>query len=176
MISERMYKMFIYSCSSLGTLFVLRQGNFLHKYILGDQDSVKYFTNYPCQKVPHLLDDVYLIKLSYHLYEMIYTLAYLRDRRDFPEYVLHHLLTLVLVIFSYSLNFLTIGSVIMFLTDVTDCIVSLFKITADVTKSHIEYSTFSLMLISWVYLRMWFYPVYIMKGLEEEGTASDHYV
>lgn len=107
---------------------------------------------------------------------MIYTLAYLRDRRDFPEYILHHLLTLVLVIFSYSLNFLTIGAVIMFITDVTDCIVSLFKITADVTKPHIEYSTFLLMLSSWVYLRMWFYPVYIMKGLEEEGSASDHFV
>jgi hypothetical protein len=148
----------------------------LHKYLLGDQEDPQYFANYPCVKIPHLLDDVYLLKFAYHIYELCYCLVYLRDRRDFPEYILHHVLTLVLIIFSYSLNLLTIGSVIMFMTDVTDCLVSLFKITADVMSDHVQHSTFVLMLASWIYLRMWFYPLYIMQALKTQSESSNHYV
>lgn len=133
MVAERMYKIFVYTISSVGILFVLKKGGYLHILLLGDQEDPQYYTTYPCTKMSSLLDDVYVLKLSYHLYELIYTLLYFRDRRDFPEYILHHVITLVLIIFSYSLNLLTLGSVIMFLTDSTDWFVCLFKLTVDIT-------------------------------------------
>ena len=85
-----------------------------------------------------------------------------RDRRDFPEYILHHIITLVLVGFSYSINILTIGAVIMFITDFTDCFVSLFKITADITSNKIQYTAGGVMLVTWIYMRVWFFPIYLM--------------
>lgn len=175
-ISERMYKFFIQFVSTVGMFFILKQGNFLHKYLQGDQEHPQYFVNYPCVKVPKHLDDVYVLKLSYHLYELFNTIAFHRDRRDFPEYMLHHIITLVLVLFSYSINILTIGSVIMFLTDFTDCFVSLFKITADVMSNKIQYSAAAVMVVCWIYLRVWFFPIYLMQEWYSQATSSGHYV
>lgn len=102
---------------------------------MGDQVDPQYFNNYPCQKIPNYLDDIYILKLSYHVYELLYTIGFQRDRRDFPEYILHHTLTLVLVLFSYIINFLPIGAVIMLVHDVPDVLISLFKITSDIISS-----------------------------------------
>eukprot|EP00347_Sterkiella_histriomuscorum_P000451 403375818 len=176
MVAERIYKFFIQSVSTVGMFFILKQGNFLHSLLLGNQENPQYFVNYPCVKVPKHLDDVYVLKLTYHLYELFNTLIFLRDRRDFPEYVLHHIITLVLVLFSYSINILTIGSVIMFLTDFTDCFVSLFKITADVMSNKIQYTVAVVMVVVWIYLRVWFFPIHLMWEWFKQSTSPNHYV
>ena len=36
MIAERMYKIFVYTISSVGILFVLKKGGYLHILLLGD--------------------------------------------------------------------------------------------------------------------------------------------
>jgi len=137
MISERMYKLFIYTISSIGIYFVIKRGNFLHTALTGDKENPIYFENYPCVRIPHYLDDVYVLKLSYHLYELCYSVLFHRERRDFPEYILHHVITMVLILFSYSLNMLSMGSVLMFISDFTDLFVCIFKICADVMSDKI---------------------------------------
>lgn len=101
--------------------------------------------------MPRYLDDFYVVKLTYHGYEMFYTLAFHRGRRDFPEYILHHLVTLALVLFSYSLNQMTLGSVIMFIHDISDLAVSLFKLTCDVASQKVQTLTYGLMVGTWIY-------------------------
>jgi hypothetical protein len=54
---------------------------------------------------------------------------------DFPEYFLHHFLTLTLVGVSYSLNELPVGAAVMLLHDVTDLGMSICKITVDITPT-----------------------------------------
>ena len=174
MIAERMYKLFVYTISSIGILFVLKKGGFLHVLLLGDQEDPQYYPNYPCTKMPSFLDDIYVLKLTYHLYELIYTLIYFRNRRDFPEYILHHIITMVLIVFSYSLNLLTLGSVLMLLTDTTDWFVCLFKLTVDITQRKVENTTYCLMLISWVYLRIWFFPCHIMEAWRAQTSTNSH--
>eukprot|EP00347_Sterkiella_histriomuscorum_P006081 403354139 len=176
MIAERVYKFFMYTCSSIGIFFVLKQGNFLHKYLMGNLEDPQYFVNYPCVKVPKHLDDVYVLKLSYHLYELCYSILFHRDRRDFPEYILHHIITMVLILFSYSLNMLTLGAVIMFVADFTDCFVSLFKITADVMNDRVQFVTAAAMIISWTYFRIWFFPSQLMTAWYIQSSQSPHYV
>ncbi len=74
-----------------------------------------------------------MFKLSYHLYELIYTVILHRKRPDFPEYFFHHLMTWSLIFFSYSLNTVPIGAAVMILHDVTDLAVTIFKLTVDIT-------------------------------------------
>ena len=176
MMAERVYKLFIYSVTTGGLFFILKQSNFYHKYLWGDQEDPQYFSNYPCQKVPKYLDDVYVLKLSYHLYELIYSVLFQYNRRDFPEYILHHTLTMVLILFSYSYNFTPIGAVIMIIHDFPDCLVCIFKITADVMSNRVQYAAAACMFFSWIYFRLWFFPYWTIKVYYEQAGHSDHYV
>jgi len=55
-----------------------------------------------------------------------------RDRRDFSEFLLHHIVTIVLVGYSYSTNVIPIGGSIMLVMDASDVLVAVFKLTIDV--------------------------------------------
>ena len=55
-----------------------------------------------------------------------------RDRRDFSEFLLHHIVTIVLVGYSYSTNVIPIGGSIMLVMDASDVLVAVFKLTVDV--------------------------------------------
>jgi very-long-chain ceramide synthase len=55
-----------------------------------------------------------------------------RDRRDFSEFLLHHILTIVLVGYSYGTNVIPIGGSVMLIMDASDALVAIFKLTVDV--------------------------------------------
>lgn len=170
MLAERIYRLVV-SVTFLTLLYkILLQEdcNFLHVMLGGNMDVPLYYTNYPCLKIPNYLDDFYIFKLSYHLYELVYTLVFQRSRSDFPEYLLHHLMTWSLIFFSYSLNMLPLGCIVMLVHDATDLMVTLFKLTIDVTHISVQFIFYSSMLVSWVYFRLWFFPIHLIWGLHWE--------
>lgn len=65
---------------------------------------------------------------------MVLNVLFHRDRRDFSEFLLHHILTIALVLFSYSVNFLPVGAIIMLLMDFSDIFVAVFKMAVDVNE------------------------------------------
>ena len=176
MLAERVYKLIIHTTTTAANFFILKNSAFLHRNLLGDNDEVFFFKNYPCQVLPNYLDDLYIIKLSYHFYEQFYTLAFQRQRRDFAEISLHHFLTIILVLFSYNTNYIPFGAAVMLVHDVTDTAVSIFKITVDITHTWFQAFTYFIMFISWIYLRLYIFPVHIMTKLISEITPESHIV
>lgn len=170
MLGERIFKVLV----NLFCLFCLygimgrEDCEFLDKRVGGPVERPVYYFNYPCQKLPNYLDSFYLFKIAYHLYELAYTIIVQRKRPDFPEYALHHLMTWSLVFFSYSLNYLPHGAAVMLAHDLTDFTVTIFKLTVDITPPFVQISTYVLMLVSWVYCRLWFFPVHVIGRLHEE--------
>jgi len=170
MLGERIFK-WIISLFCIGSLYkIMLQDDcdFLDVRVGGRIQRPLYYNNYPCQKIPAYLDGFYVFKLTYHLYELGYTILKQRSRSDFPEYVLHHLMTWSLIFFSYSLNMLPIGAAVMILHDLTDFAVTMFKITIDVTPFFVQVSFYISMIVSWVYLRLWYFPVHVIYRLHEE--------
>ena len=167
MLGERIFRLVInVTCVALLYKILLQEDcDFLSVYLGGTINQPTYFQNYPCMVLPEYLDDFYVFKLSYHFYELIYTLLLHRGRPDFPEYVLHHLMTWSLIFFSYSLTMLPMGSIVMLVHDVTDLIVTLFKLTIDITPLFVQFSIYSSMLASWVYFRLWYFPVHLIYHL-----------
>lgn len=163
LLAERVFKFFIHLGTTIMLFWVLKNSNFLQKNLLGDHENIAYFKNYPCQKIPNFMDDLYIIKLSYHLYEQMYTLIFQRERRDFPEIMLHHFLTLVLILFSYSVNFMPMGAVVMLIHDVTDLVVSVFKLCVDICSHTVQFCVYGVMFVSWIYFRLYIFPVYIIQ-------------
>ncbi len=173
MVSERLYKVLIYAVTTSFLFLILKNSNYLHVYIMGDQQEPQYFTQYPCQKLPNYLDDFYIMKLTYHTYELAYAVMFHRGRRDFPEYVFHHLLTLILIMFSYCINFLPIGAVIMLLHDISDLCACIFKICVDTTGATVELSSFALMASTWGYFRILFFPT-VIKEYWHQSEKMNH--
>ena len=107
-------------------------------YLLGDKTGdMVYFKNYPCQPVPQYFDNLYVFKYGYHFYELVNTALFGRGGRDFPEYILHHLVTIALIAVSYSTNSLPIGGAVLVVHDFTDVFISLFKLVADIASSNV---------------------------------------
>ncbi len=156
-----MFRFLVYCTTSIALFWSLKQSNFLHKGLTGTEDRINVFQNYPCQSVPNFLDDIYVIKLAYHCYEMVLNVCFHRDRRDFSEFLLHHILTIALVLFSYIVNFLPIGAIIMLLMDFSDIFVAVFKMAVDVNEVF-QTINFFIMLFTWIYIRIWHFPIYVL--------------
>ncbi|CDW74039.1 asc1-like protein [Stylonychia lemnae] len=172
-IAERVFRFFVYCGTSLALFWNLKQSNFMHKGLMGSEENPQYFTNYPCQQLPNFIDDLYVIKLSYHTFEMVYNCIAHRHRRDFSEFLLHHIITIALVGVSYCTNCLPVGTVIMLIMDGSDIFVALFKMCVDVNEI-VQNVVFGIMASTWFYSRIYFFPIYVMKPFYDQAWFHEH--
>lgn len=170
MLGERVFKLLNNLFASITLFIILKQDDcdFMDVRVGGNTSVPYYFVNYPCQKLPKYLDEFYLFKLSYHFFELAFTTIKQSDRPDFPEYFFHHFMTWSLIFFSYSLNMMPVGAAVMILHDVSDLSVTLFKLTIDWTSIYLQSFTYGSMLVVWMYLRLWYFPGYVIKRIYEE--------
>ncbi|XP_013916760.1 PREDICTED: ceramide synthase 4-like, partial [Thamnophis sirtalis] len=89
-------------------------------------DLRKCWVGYPQQPLQTSLLGYYLVQFSFYC-SLLISLPFDVKRMDLPEQLLHHLVTLVLIGSSFCLNCLRIGSLIMFLHDVSDCLLEAAK-------------------------------------------------
>ena len=107
--------------------------------------------------------------MLFRSYELGYTIIFDRKRHDFPEYVLHHFLTFTLIYFSYVVNYLPVGAAVMILHDVTDLTCSIFKMVVDITPMTFQVGGYILMVSTWVYFRLWYFPGFVIARIYEES-------
>jgi len=112
--------------------------------------------------------------MAYHSYELIYTLMYQRHSRDFSEYLLHHIVTIMLIVITYSSNWLPVGSVIMLLHEAADVPLALFKMAVEMWKDVYMFSLYGIVLVAWIYMRIFFFPYGCIRLIYEESISSDN--
>lgn len=173
-MGESTFKLFIYLVTTIMQFYILKQSNFLHKYLWGDQDFPRYWANYPCTQIPNYLDDFYVMKLAYHCKEIVYTLIFHYNRRDLSEFLLHHFVTVFLVLFSYSMNYLPVGAVIMLIHDIPDVMLNCFRISMDCLSFKYYMSAYAGMVLSWLYFRIYFFYYWIIRVIEIEKVEINH--
>jgi len=88
--------------------------------------------------------------------------------------LLHHVLGNLLFMVSYPLNFISIGSVFTFLHDFTDVFVDLMKISVVIGNSPLIIFFYTLMITSWLYFRLYYYPVYIIYEFYTSQGSSEN--
>lgn len=128
------------------------------------------FANYPCTPTSKHLDDIYLIKFSIAFYDIFYLVVFHRDRKDFSEFVLHHIVTFTLMFFSYALNALSYGANIMLLHDFTDIYVHAFRLALDTQPDMIKAMTFFPMIFNWCYNLL--FKLFLCIQMMERQTAN----
>lgn len=175
MMAERTFRLFVYTFFTGVGFWQMRQSGFLHTLLGGTTWEPKYYVNYPCQQLPPYQEEFYIVKFSYHVYELLNVVLYLRHRRDFVEITLHHVMTCVLVCYSYSTGLIPIGAAIMLIMDCSDIFISCFKMTVDVFSSDLAQAPgYASMLLSWLYLRIFIFPVYLIYQLYAQAGETGH--
>jgi ceramide synthetase len=78
------------------------------------------------------------------------------------EYLLHHFLAVSLLYFSTMYNCEMIGVVVLILHDISDIFLSVGRVYGDCGKKKLlVYFWYSSILISWIYTRVYVFPVKI---------------
>lgn len=80
----------------------------------------------------------------------------------------------MLVQFSYSMNYMPVGAVIMLIHDISDLSLNIFRLSIDYTRTFWIVVTYSLMLVSWMYFRIYFFGVWIIAVIFEEIKEIPH--
>lgn len=128
-LASNIFKGSYYGLMSVFGYIVLRECEYFPKELGGKGYMAKMFEEgYPnsfYHEKPKFFNLHYFISLSYSFLDWIW-LVFIYDRQsDFWNMVLHHLCTTSLIIFSYITNYSNIGSIVIFLHNVSDVVLYL---------------------------------------------------
>ncbi|XP_070546418.1 ceramide synthase 1-like [Ptychodera flava] len=124
-------------------------------------------------EVPFDIYILYMYQLGFYVHSMYATFYMDTIRNDFLMMILHHFVTIFLIFFSYSVRCHRMGMLVLFCHDLTDVFLEaakIFNYTKERNgKSHllneiIANVLFVLFAISWVILRMYWYPLKVLYG------------
>ncbi|GAA5985016.1 hypothetical protein JCM10908_002489 [Rhodotorula pacifica] len=128
-------------------------------YVMSRQDSWWYQTehfwlDYPHWRMDGPLKSYYLLQFSYWLQQMLILVMGLeKPRSDFTELVIHHVVTLWLVGWSYMINLTMIGTAIFVSMDIPDIFLAFSKCLNYIELQRTSEVSFVVFLVVWTYMR-----------------------
>jgi ceramide synthetase len=128
-ITENVFYTAYYACTSVLCIFVVRREQWMWEFL--ETGANKRYFNVIFKDVPPPRSEIvhvyYMITLGFYIAAVVFLFAYDTFRSDFVEYVIHHFVTLGLVLMSFFHGYLRCGVAIMALHDVGDLLLYLAK-------------------------------------------------
>jgi len=112
-----------------------------------------FWIDYPHWQMPGDLKKYYLLQFSYWLQQfLVLALRLEKPRSDYLELVIHHIVTLWLICWSYLLNLTVIGNAVFISMDIPDSFLALTKLMnyTEMTGRNVCFVVF---LLLWSYFR-----------------------
>lgn len=116
------------------------------------------------QRQPPGLKVVYIVALAYHAHSLVCQLKY-THRPDFTTMMFHHVVTLALVVGSYTFNYVRIGATVMFTQDASDLVGYTDKMLADTKFKKTNIAVHLFLLPVWFYLRIYLFGKHYIRDL-----------
>lgn len=112
----------------------------------------------------------YLLELGYYI-SYIYMLFTDHKRKDFMEFFIHHNVTVILMLLSWSLNVVRIGTLVLCIHDPVDYILALAKSAGYCKKQGVADICFVIFLPLWIFTRLFVYPYIVLYSVYVELPA-----
>lgn len=126
------------------------------------QVTLEYFRGWPLHPVTTAMHFYYLVELGAYLHQLAWTEV---TRSDATEMIIHHIVTILLIAISYLTNFVRVGTVVLFLHDISDILLESAKCInyASKAKGHeflriVTDTLFGAFAITFFVTRLYFYP------------------
>ncbi|XP_060086199.1 ceramide synthase 5-like [Ylistrum balloti] len=143
-----------YTMSFFGGLYVLWDKPYLW-------DSKHFWLNCGLQHVPNEIYWYYTIELGFY-WNLVFTILSDHKRKDFVEMVVHHVVTINLVYFSFACNQIRVGTLVLLVHDAVDFWMAAAKMAIYLKKPKVADSLFVIFLIVWFFTRLYIYPFRIL--------------
>lgn len=121
----------------------------------------------------HVANDVYwyyLVQMSYY-WCLIFSIATDHKRKDWKEMTTHHLVTIALLYFSWVMNFVRVGSLVLLVHDTADIPLNATKCAKYAGRPKLCDALLACFIPSWVISRIIIYPFRIVYSSMFEVTA-----
>ncbi|XP_073304227.1 ASC1-like protein isoform X1 [Primulina huaijiensis] len=138
--------------------------------------NTKYFwvgpgnQSWPDQKCKLKLKGLYMYTGGFYVYSIFALIFWETRRSDFGVSMGHHVATLILIIFSYTSRFVRVGSIVLALHDASDVFLEVGKMSKYSGAETLASFSFVLFVLSWVLLRLIYYPFWVLWSTSYEVT------
>lgn len=94
-----------------------------------------------------------------------------KERCGDQAMVAHHIITAALCLGSWALNYTRIGSVVMFLHDISDVPLDLVRLCGSFGYMQAQVACMALTLVTWAYWRLYYMNVYVLYTVAFESRS-----
>ncbi|OVA12524.1 TRAM/LAG1/CLN8 homology domain [Macleaya cordata] len=141
-----------------------------HYFWVGPENQV-----WPDLKIKMKLKGLYMFAGGFYTYSIFALIFWETRRSDFGVSMGHHVATLILIVLSYIFRFARVGSVVLALHDASDVFLEVGKMSKYSGRESIASFSFILFVLSWVILRLIYYPFWILWSTSYEVLQTfDH--
>jgi len=111
---------------------------------------------------------LYMYAAGFYTYSIFALIFWETRRSDFGLSMSHHVATVILILASYSLRFSRVGSVVLAIHDASDVLLEISKMFKYSGSTMIPSILFILFAISWIVLRLIYFPFWIIWSTSYE--------
>ncbi|XP_074157688.1 ceramide synthase 4-like [Sminthopsis crassicaudata] len=152
--SEACWRFLFYSCSFFGGFLI-----FCNETWFSQPETV--WNGYPKQPLKTTIYWWYLLELSFYL-SLLLTLTLDVKRKDFIGQVIHHFVTITLISFAYSANFVNVGALVLLLHDVSDIFLEAYKMLSYAQWKQAREAIFILFTLVFLVTRLILFPIKVL--------------
>ena len=146
---------------------VLTKGSDLRPKLFGGRFNGMEFVNIWPQDIPDPLRWYFLFQLGHHIERALVLVIYKRKTNDFFTMNLHHLLTILLMLYSYLMRQLFWGIPVVLIHDMSDSLLNATKFFREIKPlKRLLSPTFAAFWASWLFTRVFVYTIEILGPLK----------
>lgn len=123
---------------------------------------------WPDQKMKLKLKGLYMYAAGFYTYSIFALIFWETRRSDFGVSMGHHVATVILIVLSYIFRFARVGSIVLALHDASDVFLEIGKMSKYSGAETIASFAFVLFVLSWVLLRLIYYPFWVLWSTSYE--------
>ncbi|XP_074275368.1 ceramide synthase LOH2 [Silene latifolia] len=127
-------------------------------------DIYEYFNGWPNQELKLPLKLLYMCQCGFYIYSIAALLIWETRRKDFAVMMSHHVITVILIGYSYIVRFFRIGSIVLALHDASDIFMEAAKIFKYSEKELAASIFFGFFAVSWLMLRLIYFPFWVIRA------------
>ncbi|KAG8368374.1 hypothetical protein BUALT_Bualt15G0038900 [Buddleja alternifolia] len=155
--SESMWKLTYYATLEVCVLATAYQEPWF-------RDIKQYFSGWPDQELKLSLKLIYMCQCGFYIYSIVALSTWETRRKDFSVMMSHHVVTVIVIGYSYIIRFFRIGAVILALHDASDVFLEAGKVFKYSENELGASLFFGLFASSWLVLRLIYFPFWVIRS------------
>ncbi|KAF9430647.1 sphingosine N-acyltransferase lag1 [Podila epigama] len=137
-------------------------------------DTTFYWRDYPKTLLTGTMKWYYLIQFAFWLQQLLLAILGIEKRRkDFMEFMIHHIITCLLIGFSYSFNLTSVGHAVLCAMDFSDIVLAACKMLKYMHKDALADVGFVFFMVTWVMSRHYYFGIIIWSSFVEAPVYAN---